>query len=102
MRVIPLHSEGHPVKQMDTPRAGNNEIANPVILYLNDDGSVTGRESSGEWSVTDGKPYMSVTIDGTEYKGIFCPMKDEAGTDVMTFSAVGANTTVWGVKYAAD
>ncbi len=80
----------------------NNEIANPVILYLNDDGSVSGRESSGEWSVTDGKPYMSVTIDGTEYKGIFCQMKDEAGTDVMTFSAVGANTTVWGVKYAAD
>ncbi len=77
----------------------SSDIANPVILYLNDDGSVSGRNSGGEWTVKDGKPYMSVTIDGTQYEGVFCTMKDEAGTDVMTFSAVGSNTTVWGVSY---
>ena len=77
----------------------SNYIANPVILYLNMDGTVSGRESSGIWEIRDGTPYMSVTIDDVEYAGLFCGMKDEAGTDVMTFSAVGANTTVWGVKY---
>ncbi|MCR5502510.1 MAG: glycoside hydrolase family 43 protein [Lachnospiraceae bacterium] len=77
----------------------SSDIANPVILYLKDDGTISGRKAAGEWSVRDGPPRMTVTIDGTEYKGIFCPMKDEAGTDVMTFSAVGSNTTVWGVSY---
>ena len=77
----------------------SEKIANPVILYLNDDMTVTGRESSGTWEMRDGSPYMSIVIDGTQYKGVFCPMKDEAETPVMTFGATGANTTVWGVKY---
>ncbi|MCR5596410.1 MAG: glycoside hydrolase family 43 protein [Lachnospiraceae bacterium] len=77
----------------------NSDIANPVILYLNADGTVIGRESSGTWEMKDGTPYMNVTIDGVNYSGVFCAMKDEADTDVMVFSAVGDNTTVWGVKY---
>jgi len=77
----------------------SNYIANPVILYLNADGTISGRESSGTWTIKDGTPYMNIVIDNVAYTGIFCEMKDEAGTDVMTFSAVGNNTTVWGVKY---
>ena len=42
---------------------------------------------------------MTLNIDGKEYSGIFCKMQDEAGTEVMTFSAVGSNESVWGVKY---
>ncbi len=42
---------------------------------------------------------MSITYDGTAYSGVFCQMNDEAGTQVMTFSAVGNNESVWGVKY---
>ncbi|MGB4993437.1 MAG: glycoside hydrolase family 43 C-terminal domain-containing protein [Agathobacter rectalis] len=38
-------------------------------------------------------------MDGKKYSGVFCQMKDEAGSDVMTFSAVGENKSVWGVKY---
>jgi arabinan endo-1,5-alpha-L-arabinosidase len=77
----------------------SSDIANPVILYLNADGTVVGRESSGTWEAKDGSYYMNITIDGEQYKGVFCQMKDEAGTDVMTFSAVGANKSVWGVSY---
>jgi len=33
---------------------------------------------------------------------VFCKMLDEAGTEVMTFSAVGSNESVWGVKYPAE
>ena len=50
----------------------------------------------------DGTYYMHITIDGEDYSGVFCQMKDEAGTDVMTFSAVGGNQSVWGVKYIAE
>ena len=77
----------------------SSDIANPVIIYLNADGSCEGREATGSWSVTEGTYYMNITIDGVEYSGVFCRMEDEAGTDVMTFSAVGSNTTLWGVKY---
>jgi len=48
----------------------------------------------------DGTYFVKLTCNNTEYSGIFCAMKDEAGTDVMTFSAVGSNETIWGVKYA--
>lgn len=77
----------------------SSNIANPCILYLNKDGTVTGRESSGTWKSKDGSYYIDITIDEEAYKGVLCHMKDEAGTDVMTFSAVGSNKSIWGVSY---
>lgn len=75
------------------------EIAQPFILYLQEDGSVYGDGITGSWEAEEGTCYMSITYDGTAYSGVFCQMNDEAGTQVMTFSAVGANESVWGVKY---
>ncbi|SFO17296.1 arabinan endo-1,5-alpha-L-arabinosidase [Pseudobutyrivibrio sp. UC1225] len=77
----------------------SSDIANPIIVYLNNDGSCEGKEVSGKWEMKDGTYYMTITIDGQDYSGAFCQMKDEAGTDVMTFSAVGNNQSVWGVMY---
>jgi len=77
----------------------SSDIANPIIVYLNSDGTCDGSEVSGTWSMTDGSYLMNITVDGVDYSGVFCQMKDEAGTDVMTFSAVGSNQSVWGVKY---
>ena len=77
----------------------SSDIANPFIVYLNKDGSCEGKEVSGTWEMKDDTYYMDITIDGTSYSGVFCQMKDEAGTDVMTFSAVGNNQTISGVKY---
>ena len=77
----------------------DNTIANPCIIYLNEDGTTLSKENNGSFSVKENSNYMSISIDGTEYKGVFAKMKDEAGVDVMTFSAVGNNQTVWGVKY---
>ncbi|SEA80687.1 arabinan endo-1,5-alpha-L-arabinosidase [Pseudobutyrivibrio sp. ACV-2] len=77
----------------------SSDIANPFIVYLNKDGSCDGKEVSGTWEMKGGTYYMNITIDGTSYSGVFCQMKDEAGTDVMTFSAVGNNQTISGVKY---
>ncbi len=74
-------------------------IAQPIMLELTADGYVYGKDVIGKWTATDGTYFMKITVDGKEYSGVFCKMLDEAGTEVMTFSAVGDNTTVWGVKY---
>ena len=75
------------------------EIAQPFILYLDESGKVYGDGVEGSWEMKDSTCYMKVSYQGTDYSGVFCQMNDEAGTQVMTFSAVGNNESVWGVKY---
>lgn len=75
------------------------QIAQPFILYLEEDGTVRGDEIQGSWEAKEGSCYMNLTCGEKSYSGVFCRMKDEAGTQVMTFSAVGSNESVWGVKY---
>lgn len=75
------------------------EIAQPFILYLDESGKVYGDGVEGSWEMKDNTCYMKVSYQGTDYSGVFCQMNDEAGTEVMTFSAVGSNESVWGVKY---
>ena len=74
-----------------------------------EDGFVFGQGMDGTWEAKDGTYYVHIktalpsedgTVDAADsYSGVFCKMKDEAGTDVMTFSAVGNNESIWGVKY---
>ena len=78
----------------------NAEIAEPVILYLDPNGNAVTEKETGTWEMTDGSYCMTVTLGDTTYSGVFCAMTDEAGTPVMSFSAVGKNESVWGVKYA--
>lgn len=77
----------------------NSKIAEPIILYLLEDGTVCGDGIEGSWSDSQGACYMRLNYQDKEYSGIFCKMVDEAGCEVMTFSAVGSNESVWGVKY---
>lgn len=74
-------------------------IAQPFKLFLSERGNVYGQDITGTWEMTDGTYYMHFTCNDKEYSGVFCAMNDEAGTPVMTFSAVGSNESVWGVKY---
>ena len=78
----------------------DKEIAEPVILYLNQGGKAKTENEEGTWEMKEGTCYMTVTLGEKTYSGVFCEMPDEAGTTVMTFSAVGQNMSVWGVKYA--
>ncbi len=75
------------------------EIAQPFILYLDESGKVYGDGVEGSWEMKDNTCYMKVSYGDGSYSGVFCQMNDEAGTPVMTFSAVGDNESVWGVKY---
>lgn len=74
-------------------------IAEPFILYLQEDGNVYGDGVTGTWEAKENTCYMKITYGDVSYSGVFCQMNDEAGTQVMTFSAVGNNESVWGVKY---
>ncbi len=76
----------------------NAKIAEAVLIKLNEDGTVTGN-IDGTWNAIDGTYYMYLTYDDVEYSGVFCKMTDDAGTEVMTFSAVGSNQSIWGAKY---
>lgn len=77
----------------------DNVIAEPFMVELTKGGKVFGDGIEGTWSMKDGTYYMHLTYNEVEYSGVFCEMKDEAGTTVMTFSAVGNNESIWGVKY---
>ncbi|MBO5227856.1 MAG: glycoside hydrolase family 43 protein, partial [Lachnospiraceae bacterium] len=77
----------------------NADIAKPFMLMLEEDGKIYGDGIEGTWTMKEGTYYVKITYNNVEYSGVFCAMKDEGGTDVMTFSAVGSNETIWGVKY---
>lgn len=79
-------------------------IIEAVHIDLKEDGSVDG-DLTGSWTYEKGTPYMSITLDGSTYKGVFLKMPGEqqfedenARKVVMTFTAVGGNTAVWGSK----
>ncbi len=77
----------------------NADIAEPVKWVLSSRGNIYGEDVSGTWKAADGGYYIHMTCQGREYSGVLCAMNDEAGTPVMTFSAVGDNRSIWGVKY---
>lgn len=111
--MLPYQTQGETVSQTGYPTeqvagryyvinqgtAINKEIAQPFILYFLADGRVVGENVEGFWTATDGTYYMHVTLGEQEFSGVFCQMPDEAGTTCMTFSAVGGNESLWGVKY---
>ena len=69
-----------------------------TVAYLLADGKVYLENGQGSWSVEAGSYYMCVTLDGEVFQGVFCEMLDEAGNPCMTFSAVGGNQSLWGVR----
>ncbi len=78
-------------------------------IELCEDGTITG-DLSGTWSKSTDTDkaydYITLTIDGTTYKGFFYEQYNEKDTpeQVMTFSAIGDdNTCLWGThRTAAD
>ena len=75
------------------------EIAEPIKVILSARGNVYGDGITGTWEAKSGTYYVHITMNEVEYSGVFCEMNDEADTPVMTFSVVGANKSIWGVKY---
>lgn len=67
-----------------------------IALYSN--GTVQG-DLTGTWTHEEGTPYMTITLDGIEYKGLFVKQADENTHKlVMTFTVLGDNVTAMGSK----
>ncbi len=77
----------------------SSDISSPIMIELTEGGNVFGDDIKGTWSMEDGTYYTHIKIGRVEYSGVFCGMLDESGADVMTFSAVGDNSSIWGVMY---
>lgn len=81
----------------------DDDIATPVYMELKADGTLDGENLEGSWTYEEGSPYMTLTFNDNKkkshtYSGVFCRQFDEAGKEVMTFTAVGNNRSAWGVK----
>lgn len=78
-------------------------IIEPMKIQLKEDGTVRGisygKEVTGTWEQKEGSYFMKLNYNKGEYSGVFCKQNDEAGNEVMTFSAVGSNQSAWGIKY---
>lgn len=85
-----------PSEKDSTDYRGVNQ---PVSITLKSDGTVSG-ERAGTWKAADGSGQMSITLfsedDETTYEGVFALLpRDKDGKEVMTFSAIGGNQTIW-------
>ncbi len=78
---------------------GTKEVAGFETVNLNDDGTVSG-DYEGTWEMKDGTPYVTLKIDGKDYKGVFVKMNvSESKIETMTFTAVADNNVcIWGSK----
>ena len=83
---------------MNHGRDISSKIVEPIMIELMEDGSINGLEN-GTWNIEDNSAFMTVTYEDKEFSGVFCKMFDEANTKVMTFTAVGNNESIYGIKY---
>lgn len=80
-------------------------IHEPEELKFYSDGTVRRIENgepaeAGSYTLEKGTPYAAIQLGEDSYEGIFIEMTDEAGNEVLCFTAAGTNNeTVWGVHY---
>jgi arabinan endo-1,5-alpha-L-arabinosidase len=115
--VLPYITDGETISESGYPQeevAGryyleelgldiSGEVRMPAVIYLDENGTVysqaaDGSVIEGSYTLAQDSYYMTITIDGIEYSGVFCRQKDEAGNEVLVFTACGQNRTVYGVK----
>ena len=78
--------------------ATDGVIINSKKIQLNADGTISG-DAAGTWKQGATSADATLTIDGKTYQGYFYAGKNEKGTTVMSFTAVGTNNqTVWGAR----
>ena len=85
----------HPFKLDHTKK----EIAKPVEVQLNADGTVSGAQT-GTWAVQEGTSYFSIKLGTTEYKGVMVEQTLEPTDDkAAAFTVMNRNgVTVWGYQ----
>lgn len=83
----------------------NSKVHKYEALVFEEGGVIkdeSGKEA-GSFSLEKGTPYVSITLGGQTYEGIMIEMKEEAGNQVMCFTAAGSNNeTIWGAHYMKE
>ena len=77
------------------------ELSIPINVLLKADGTISGPDITGTWSVKSGTSYITFNIDGSEFKGVMVPQTLEpTDTKVPCFTALDSKTgiTIWGYK----
>ena len=76
------------------------ECATPQKVTLNEDGTVSG-DYTGTWAAEKNSPYVTMTLGGVEYNGVFVKQYiDETTYETMCFTILGDNEVeMWGSKY---
>ncbi len=75
----------------------------PESITLNADGTITG-DYEGTWATTNGTAYVTLTIGGVAYKGVFTEqVVDGSNITVMCFTAASdAGLCIWGSGEPGD
>ncbi len=98
------------VHQYLNPKAADNgtveanlDIVKPVNITLNADGTISGAYT-GNWVEKEGTAYATITINNTEYKGVFTEQTiDGSNVKTLCFSAVNVSgECIWGSKTIPD
>ena len=101
---IGKYSENDVVGSYEFINHGNAEKDGSMIktqrINLEKRGGVSG-DLTGNWSMSDGNDYtyITLTLSGVVYKGVFYRQRDDNNVLKMTFTAIGKNNlAVWGSK----
>ena len=74
-------------------------INQATLITLKKNGTITSKDDSisGTWTLSEGSPAMTLTIDDVTYEGYFLKIPNESEHKVeMTFTAIGNNVCIWG------
>lgn len=75
----------------------SSDMLTTYFITLNEDNSLSG-DSEGEWEL-DESGYVTFTIEGSKYNGIFTEQPDENDEMRIVFAAFGDNNEmIWGIK----
>lgn len=94
------------IHQYSNPKANNLgtvganlDVVKPVSITLNGDGTISGKYT-GTWKGTAGTAYVTLTINNTEYKGVFTEqMVTGKKQKTICFSAASkSGRSIWGSK----
>ncbi|OZG64735.1 glycoside hydrolase family 43 protein [Bifidobacterium eulemuris] len=84
-----------PKKVTDKDSTDYRGVNKPINITLNADGTVSG-DQTGTWEATDGSNQVTLTLGDVVYTGDFAKLpRDVDGKEVMTFTALGDNITIW-------
>ena len=97
---------GHPNNKLPGIEMNSGSLGHglPVCVGIAKGLKMDGRTNRvytlmGDGELAEGSVWLRLTLGSSEYSGIVCRMQDDGASDVVVFSAVGQNESIWGVKY---